>query len=124
MQELGINARTTALLEHAYSGIVDFRHDLHKGDSVSVVIGPPRKAAHQFSRAGAPLAVRLQHGTAYHDLFLHRGLQGKPFYYTRRGTVMTSTFDRYPIVYTRVSSGFALGRLDPVTSSLAEPRWG
>jgi murein DD-endopeptidase MepM/ murein hydrolase activator NlpD len=134
MQRLGIDARTTSLLERAYAGVIDFRRDLRPGDTISVVLAPPAASGPNHTKADTkadatanpadptanpakaePLAVRVQHGAASHDLFLHRNLQGKPFYYTKRGTTAAPSFARYPLAYTRVSSGFALRRLDPVT---------
>ncbi|QYD73845.1 M23 family metallopeptidase [Paraburkholderia edwinii] len=126
LKRLGVDARTASLLERSYAGVIDFRRDLRQGDTVSVVLAPRAPSGPGDARAGTtadaakpvvrePLAVRVQHGAASHDLFLHRNLQGEPFYYTKRGTTATPSFARYPLAYTRVSSGFALRRLDPVT---------
>lgn len=115
MQLLGVDARTASLLERSYSGVIDFRRDLRHGDTVSVVLAPSAAGGSKEAAKGEPLAVRVQRGNASHDLFLHRNLQGKPFYYTKSGTSTTPSFARFPVAYTRVSSGFALRRLDPVT---------
>ncbi|MFC0401614.1 M23 family metallopeptidase [Paraburkholderia rhizosphaerae] len=115
MQRLGVNAATTALLVHAYAGVINFHRDLREGDTVSIVVAPPAASGPRNAADSEPLAVRVQHGTTSHDLFLHRNLQGKPFYYTKSGAATTPSFERYPLAYSRVSSGFALRRLDPVT---------
>jgi murein DD-endopeptidase MepM/ murein hydrolase activator NlpD len=126
LQRLGVDAHTASLLERSYAGVIDFRRDLREGDTVSVVLAPPAPSGPNNTTADTtadpvnpakrePLAVRVQHGAASHDLFLHRDLQGKPFYYTKRGTTATPAFARYPLAYKRVSSAFALRRLDPVT---------
>jgi murein DD-endopeptidase MepM/ murein hydrolase activator NlpD len=124
MQRLGIDASVTALLARSFAGQIDFRHDLRKGDTVSLLMRPAdaTHAAVDTHRAGGapaassiPLAVRVSHGDANHDLFLHRDLNGKPFYYTASGRSGKPSFSRYPLAFTRVSSNFAARRLDPVT---------
>jgi murein DD-endopeptidase MepM/ murein hydrolase activator NlpD len=119
MRRLGVDARVTALLTHSFAGQIDFRHDLRKGDTVSVVMPAPAAATHPASAAETtediPLAVRVTSGDTTHDLFLHRDLGGKPFYYTANGRSGAPSFARYPLAFTRVSSNFAVRRLDPVT---------
>ncbi|HVW52606.1 MAG TPA: peptidoglycan DD-metalloendopeptidase family protein [Trinickia sp.] len=118
MRRLGVDASVTGLLAHAFAGQIDFRRDLRKGDIVSLVM-PPAHAIDAASSAQAtdemPLAVRISHGDTDHDLFLHRDLRGKPFYYTANGRSGAPGFARYPLAFTRVSSKFAARRLDPVT---------
>ncbi len=127
-QRLGLDDRTTAMLAHAFAGEIDFRRDLKPGNTISLVVDPPAASASttptpasadtspQASEADdTPLAVRIETGKSSHDLFLYRNLDGKPFYYTKDGTSTTPSFSRYPLAYERVSSDFALRRLDPVT---------
>jgi len=118
MRRLGVDASVTALVAHSFAGQIDFRRDLRKGDTVSLVM-PPAHAVDPASNAQAtddiPLAVRVSHGDTDHDLFLHRDLRGKPFYYTAKGRSGAPAFARYPLAFTRVSSNFAARRLDPVT---------
>ncbi|BEU27242.1 MULTISPECIES: M23 family metallopeptidase [Paraburkholderia] len=114
-QRLGLDGRTTALLAHAFSGEIDFHRDLKPGNTISLVVDPPEAEATAQAPSTTPLAVRIATGTTSHDLFLYRNLDGKPFYYTKDGASTTPTFTRYPLAYERVSSDFALHRLDPVT---------
>jgi murein DD-endopeptidase MepM/ murein hydrolase activator NlpD len=121
MRRLGVDAQVIRLLAHSFAGQIDFRHDLRKGDTVSLVMPAPvaTAAAHPASGADAaadiPLAVRVTSGDTAHDLFLHRDLSGKPYYYTANGRSGAPSFARYPLAFTRVSSNFAAHRLDPVT---------
>jgi murein DD-endopeptidase MepM/ murein hydrolase activator NlpD len=121
MRRLGVDERVTALLVRSFAGEIDFRRDLRKGDTVSLVMPPPTAAhAAQSTKVAehtgaVPLAVRISRGDADHDLFLRRDLRGKPFYYTADGQSALPSFDRYPLAFTRVSSNFAARRLDPVT---------
>jgi murein DD-endopeptidase MepM/ murein hydrolase activator NlpD len=109
MQRLGIDASVTALLAHSFAGQIDFRRDLRKGDKISLILDDAHAAPKE------PLAVRITRRDEDHDLFLHRDLKGKPFYYTANGKSGTPSFSRYPLAFTRVSSNFAKLRLDPVT---------
>ncbi|WP_225936588.1 M23 family metallopeptidase [Caballeronia sp. NK8] len=126
MQRLGVDPAMSAVIAHAYSGQIDFRRDLRKGDRISLVLGPETKPGDVATGAPQlqaskpvdqrePLAVRVSRGDTDHDLFLHRDLKGKPFYYTANGKATTPSFSRYPLRYSRVSSPFARRRLDPVT---------
>jgi murein DD-endopeptidase MepM/ murein hydrolase activator NlpD len=110
VQSMGVDAATTAILAHAFHGEVNFSRDLRPGDGVSAVFDESSNsgAAHE------PLAVRVVRGGTTHDVFLHKDLQGKPFYYSKDGASTKPSFERYPLKFTRVSSGFSLHRLDPV----------
>ncbi|WP_277183959.1 peptidoglycan DD-metalloendopeptidase family protein [Caballeronia sp. BR00000012568055] len=109
MQRSGFDAATTDLLARSFSGQIDFRRDLRKGDTVSFVMEPQPAQPE-------PLAVRVSRGDndGDHDLFLHRDLNGKPFYYTANGKSGAPSFSRYPLAFTRVSSDFSMRRFDPV----------
>lgn len=113
-QSIGVDAATTAILAQAFHGELDFARDLRSGDRVSAVFDKD-SASGPGGAHGAPLAVRISRGTVTHDVFLYKTLQGKPFYYSKDGASTTPAFDRYPLNFTRVSSNFALRRLDPVT---------
>jgi murein DD-endopeptidase MepM/ murein hydrolase activator NlpD len=122
MQRLGLDASVTALLVRSFAGQIDFRHDLRKGDTISLVMPAAANAAPAAEPARVaqatgdiPLAVRISRGDTDHDLFLHRDLGGKPFYYTANGRSGRPAFTRYPLAFTRVSSNFSARRLDPVT---------
>lgn len=112
MQRLGVDAGLTALIASSFAGQIDFRRDLRKGDQVGLVMRPASGAQ---ATQNEPLAVRVSRGHTHYDLFLHRDLKGKPFYYTANGMSNKPSFSRYPLDFTRVSSNFAARRLDPVT---------
>ena len=111
-QNLGIDQGTISTLTAAFGNKVDLQHDLRKGDTLSVIYDRPQggQAAHDV-----PLAVRLTTGSSSHDVFLYRDPEGEAHYYLRDGKSPKPAFSRYPVEFTRVSSEFALRRLDPVT---------
>ncbi len=114
-QHLGLDASTVALLTRSYAADLDFRRDLRHGDTISLVLAQPRAGESGDAPPRAPLAVRIQQGAKSHDLFLHRGLDGRPFYYKQSGAAASPSFARYPLAYGRISSRFAHRRLDPIT---------
>jgi len=112
MQRLGVDANVTNLIARSFASQIDFRRDLRKGDRIGLVMRPASGAQ---AVQNEPLAVRVSRGGTDYDLFLHRDLKGKPFYYTADGLSDKPSFSRYPLDFTRVSSNFAARRLDPVT---------
>jgi murein DD-endopeptidase MepM/ murein hydrolase activator NlpD len=110
-RSMGVDASTTALLAHAFHDDLEFSRDLRPGDRVSAVFDKSSDS----TATDQPLAVRIVRETTAYDVFLYKNLQGKPFYYSKDGASTQPAFERYPLDFTRVSSEFALRRLDPVT---------
>ncbi|WP_233834592.1 M23 family metallopeptidase [Paraburkholderia sp. ZP32-5] len=117
-KSIGVDARTTATLVRAFRNELDLTRDLRAGDHVSAVfddtVGSESKPTDNSSAAGKPVAVRIVRGTTTHDVFLYHDLRGQPFYYSKDGINTKPAFERYPLTFTRVSSGFSLNRFDPV----------
>ncbi|OLL32387.1 peptidase M23 [Burkholderia sp. SRS-W-2-2016] len=125
-KSMGVDAGTTAILSRAFHDELDLSRDLKPGDRVSAVFdnaansASPANPADSTSKgndhaaAREPLAVRIVRGAQTHDVFLHKDLSGKPFYYSKEGVSAGPVFERYPLNFTRVSSEFSLRRLDPV----------
>lgn len=109
-RSIGVDPGTTAILARAFHGDLDFSRDLRPGDQMSAVFDQSSDGA----GAREPLAVRVVRGDTAHDVFLYKNLQGKPFYYSKDGASTKPSFERYPLDFTRVSSGFSLHRFDPV----------
>jgi murein DD-endopeptidase MepM/ murein hydrolase activator NlpD len=111
-QSIGVDAGTTAILSRAFGGELDLSCDLKPGDRVSAVFDTSNDGGKDAS--GEPLAVRIVRGTTAHDVFLHKDLHGRASYYSKDGVSTGPAFERYPLDFTRVSSGFSLRRFDPV----------
>ncbi|NML32681.1 M23 family metallopeptidase [Paraburkholderia sp. G-4-1-8] len=124
-QSMGVDAGTTAMLTRVFHDELDLSRDLKPGDQLSAVFDnsatdgntsdtASKDGVASADAAGEPLAVRIVHGATTHEVFLHKDLQGKPFYYLKDGTSAGPAFERYPLDFTRVSSEFSLRRFDPV----------
>ncbi|HEY2022163.1 peptidoglycan DD-metalloendopeptidase family protein [Paraburkholderia sp.] len=117
-QRIGVDAGTTATLARAFGNELNLARDLRPGDQVSAVFdNAPSSESKSGDNSGAvnkPVAVRIVRGRTAHDVFLYRDLRGQPFYYSKDGASAKPAFERYPLKFTRVSSGFSLNRFDPV----------
>ncbi|MFT4065827.1 peptidoglycan DD-metalloendopeptidase family protein [Paraburkholderia sp.] len=115
-QSMGVDAGTTAILARAFRNELNLARDLRPGDQVSAVFdnsnGNNRSDNEDVMRK--PLAVRIARGATTHDVFLYKDLHGQPFYYSKDGASTKPAFERYPLNFTRVSSGFSPHRFDPV----------
>jgi len=117
-KSMGVDAGTTATLARVFRNELNLARDLRPGDHVSAVFdnsaNSENKSGDSGSATGRPLAVRIARGTTTHDVFLYKDLRGQPFYYSKDGASTKPAFERYPLKFKRVSSGFSLNRFDPV----------
>jgi murein DD-endopeptidase MepM/ murein hydrolase activator NlpD len=92
---------------------IDFHRDLRKGDRFTVVYdslygnGEP-------ARAGRVLAVEfVNQGIPYRALYFQAD-NGESGYYAPDGKNLKKAFLRSPLEFSRISSGFSMGRFHPV----------
>lgn len=92
---------------------IDFHRDLRKGDRFTVVYdslygnGEP-------ARAGRVLAVEfVNQGMPYRALYFQAD-NGESGYYAPDGKNLKKAFLRSPLEFSRISSGFSMGRFHPV----------
>lgn len=95
------------------SSEIDFHRDLRKGDRFTVVYdslygnGEP-------ARAGRVLAVEfVNQGMPYRALYFQAD-NGESGYYAPDGKNLKKAFLRSPLEFSRISSGFSMGRFHPV----------
>lgn len=110
----GVSPQVAASLVKAFSTRIDFRRDLQKGDSFTLVF--KRGAGDDGNEAaeGKPVAAKIDLGSTTHTIYWYRKPGGTGGYYTLNGNSAVPAFSRYPIAFTRVSSPFSLARFDPV----------
>jgi murein DD-endopeptidase MepM/ murein hydrolase activator NlpD len=135
-RQLGLDSATALKVAHAFNGAIDFRRDIHEGDTITFLFRTapatteaadgahalPAPAGHRApagapvkSNARWPVAVKIGDGKNAKEIFLHDALGGEPLYYAKDGSSTKPAFSRYPVAFTRVSSPFSLHRLDPIT---------
>ncbi|MFN3545784.1 MAG: M23 family metallopeptidase [Thiobacillus sp.] len=109
----GIPDRIADKMAEVFSTSLDFRDDLRRGDTFSVIytvnyrngepVGPGKLLAAEYVNAGKPYRAVL-----YQDPF------GREEYYTPDGESLRKGFLRSPLEFSRVTSSFSNSRKHPV----------
>lgn len=111
----GIPDEVASKLAEIFGTDIDFTADLRRGDRFSVIYETVYDRGIPV-RAGRILAAEfVNQGNAY-SVVLHRDAEGGDAYYTPEGRSLNQAFLRYPLEFTRISSGFG-GRMHPIHKS-------
>jgi murein DD-endopeptidase MepM/ murein hydrolase activator NlpD len=109
----GLPDAITLALAEAFSGDIDFYHDLRRGDRFSVLYetlwidGEP-------AGSGRILAAEFENRGTVLRAFRWTAPDGTDAYYTEDGRGARKAFLRSPMALSRVTSGFSLARLHPI----------
>ncbi|MEO8486438.1 MAG: peptidoglycan DD-metalloendopeptidase family protein [Betaproteobacteria bacterium] len=109
----GLPDAITLALADAFSGDIDFYHDLRRGDRFTVlyetlaVDGEP-------AGSGRILAAEFENRGRVLHAFRWTAPDGTDAYYTEDGHSARKAFLRSPMAFSRVTSGFTLARLHPI----------
>jgi len=110
---IGLPDAVTMALAEAFSGDIDFHHDLRRGDRFSVlyetlvVDGEP-------AGTGRVLAAEFENRGQVLRAFRWVAPDGSDDYYTEDGRTTRKAFLRSPMAFSRVTSGFSLARRHPI----------
>ncbi len=108
----GVPDGVASSLARLFGTQVDFSRDIRAGDSFSVVYetvfdnGTP-------IRTGRILAAEFVNQGKAHTVVLYREADGNEAYYTPEGHGLNQAFLRYPLEFSRISSGFGR-RMHPI----------
>jgi murein DD-endopeptidase MepM/ murein hydrolase activator NlpD len=109
----GLPDSVTDKIAELFSTDIDFRQDLRKGDSFSVIYS-------QNFRNGQPvgeskiLATEFVNAGQVHRAVLFRDPMGHEDYYAPDGKSLKKAFLRSPLPFSRITSGFTTARFHPV----------
>lgn len=120
-QRAGLSDNLTMQLIELYGWDIDFALDIREGDRFYVIYEEKFKdgikvqdgailAAEFINQGKSFRAVRYTHADGYSD------------YYNEEGYSMRKAFLRTPVNFTRISSGFSLGRKHPVLNTIRAHR--
>ncbi len=120
-QRAGLSDNLTMQLVELYGWDIDFALDIREGDRFYVIYEEKFKdgvkvqdgaiLAAEFVNQGKSFrTVRYTHADGYND------------YYNEEGYSMRKAFLRTPVNFTRISSGFSLGRKHPVLNTIRAHR--
>jgi murein DD-endopeptidase MepM/ murein hydrolase activator NlpD len=110
---IGLPDAITLALADAFSGDIDFYHDLRRGDRFAVlyetlhVDGEP-------AGTGRILAAEFENRGNLLRAYRWAAPDGSESYYTADGRSSRKAFLRSPMALSRVTSGFTLARLHPI----------
>ncbi len=100
-----------------FSGYIDFQTDLRRGDRLLVIYEANYSNGIQVN-TGKVIAAELLNGDKTYQALMYKAPDGMINYYSADGKSLHKSFLRSPLEFTRVSSGFSLGRLHPILNTM------
>ena len=96
-----------------FSSDIDFHSDLRQGDRFVVIYEAGYNNGERVKTGKVLAAEFVNKGNVYRAV-LYRNPDGGESYYTPEGKSLHKSFLRSPLEFTRISSGFSLGRYHPI----------
>lgn len=109
----GVPARIVGELADIFAWEVDFEK-LDRGDTFRVVYEVAIGEDGDVVQTGRILAAEIETRGESHTALLHTGEDGTQAYYDLEGRSLDRGQLRYPLEYTRITSGFSASRLHPI----------
>ncbi len=116
-QRAGLSDNLTMELAGIFGWDIDFSLDIRAGDRFSVLYEEVYKNGERL-RDGAILAAEFINRDKVHRAVRYAESGDRGQYYTPEGNSMRKAFLRSPVSFTRVSSGFSLGRMHPILNRI------
>ena len=104
-------------LAEIFSSDIDFYRDLRRDDRFSVIYEAGYSNGELINAGQVVAAEFINQGKTYRAV-LFRNPDGKHGYYTPEGKSLHKSFLRSPLEFTRISSGFSLGRFHPILQKM------
>jgi len=92
---------------------VDFIRDVQDGDSFSILV-EKRCRDGQFKTYGRVLGATFTNKGQLFEAFLFRGVSGNASHYSAKGESLRKVLLKAPLAFTRVTSGYSMGRKHPI----------
>jgi len=109
----GIPDKIADKMAETFSTSLDFREDLRRGDTFSVIYTVNYRNGEPVS-TGELLAAEFVNAGKVHRAVLYRDPAGHESYYTPEGESLKKGFLRSPLEFSRVTSNFSSSRMHPV----------
>lgn len=116
-QRAGLGDNLTMELAGIFGWDIDFSLDIRAGDRFSVIYEEVYKNGEKL-RDGAILAAEFVNRDKIYRAVRYSDANGNDQYYSPDGKSLRKAFLRSPVAFTRVSSGFSLGRMHPILNRL------
>lgn len=109
----GVPDSVTDKIAELFSTDIDFRQDLRRGDTFSVIYRQNFRNGQPTGESQILAAEFVNAGKAYRAV-LFRDPLGHEDYYTPDGQSLKKAFLRSPLPFSRITSGFSISRFHPV----------
>ncbi len=106
-----------------FSDRVEFRKDIKKGDTFSIIYNEKKSKNGKVSKSSSINAASLKIDGKLFVAIQHVGVDGKSRYFDETGKPIGTSFLRYPVQFSRISSVFTDSRLHPVLK-IRRPHFG
>jgi murein DD-endopeptidase MepM/ murein hydrolase activator NlpD len=116
-QRAGLSDNLTMALAGIFGWDIDFSLDIRDGDRFSVIYEEVYKNGEKL-RDGDILAAEFVNRGQVFRAVRYATANGNAQYYSPTGKSLRKAFLRSPVAFTRVSSGFSLGRLHPILNKI------
>ena len=116
-QKAGLPDTLTMELANIFGWDIDFAADVQRGDNFTVLY-EEFYAQGEKVREGDILAAEFTNGDQTLRAIRFNDGKGHANYYTPEGMGMRKAFLRTPVEFSRISSGFSLGRMHPILNRI------
>ena len=114
-------AGITMTMANIFGGVIDFVYDVRAGDSFAVIYEEHYLDGRKIDNGNIIAAQYINRGKIY-NAYRYSDASGNIGYYNEDGVSMRKAFLRAPLDFTRISSGFNLRRLHPITKNVRPHR--
>jgi murein DD-endopeptidase MepM/ murein hydrolase activator NlpD len=116
-QKAGLSDNMTMELANIFGWDIDFALDIRKGDKFVVLYDELYLEGEKVGEGHILAATFINQGKTYQAV-RYTDKSGDTEYYSPDGKNMRKAFLRTPVEYTRISSGFSLGRKHPILNRI------
>ena len=120
-QRANVSQSITMNMANIFGGVIDFVLDVRNGDQFTVVYEEHYLDGEKIDEGNIIAAQYINRGTTY-NAYRYSDPDGDTGYYNEEGISMRKAFLRAPLDFTRISSGFNLRRLHPITKQVKPHR--
>lgn len=116
-QSVGLSDKLTMELAGIFGWDIDFALDIREGDSFAVIYEEIFLSGEKV-RDGNIIAASFTNRGESFEAIRYTDSEGRTDYYTADGHSMRKAFLRTPVDFSRISSGFSLGRFHPILNKI------
>ncbi|MDB2409028.1 peptidoglycan DD-metalloendopeptidase family protein [Pseudomonadales bacterium] len=120
-QRADVSQSITMNMANIFGGVIDFVLDVREGDQFTVVYEEHYLDGEKIDEGNIIAAQYINRGTTY-NAYRYSDPDGDTGYYNEDGISMRKAFLRAPLDFTRISSGFNLRRMHPITKQVKPHR--